>query len=148
MIPSSKSDWEKYLERRTNNIGFVSKLGAFRDPTPAEKAAALAIETKAWQESVGQKSWALSEEYSIPYGPGINLKSEENKPRLEMSKDAYIKTKMELVGKYQQLQIDLKVYNMNWFQKIWYQLTSILKRRSKIKAGYSYAEIQEIKNED
>ena len=49
-----KSDWEKKLEPRKANIGFLTRSDAFAEPTPAQRAAALAHETKSWQASIGK----------------------------------------------------------------------------------------------
>lgn len=50
-----KSDWEKKIEKRTENIGFRSRLDSFREPSDYEKARALLIEQKHWEQT--RSSW-------------------------------------------------------------------------------------------
>lgn len=126
------SDWEKYIERRSKNIGFATKLGAFRDPTPAEKAAALAYEIKTWQDSIGKKNYTVSVEYSVSRGVLPNVPE----PQIDKAIRAYIETPMEAVGRY--IGLDVKIYERNWFQRIMDNFFSLFKREKKI--GQSWAE--------
>lgn len=70
-----KTAWDKEIEKRTSNIGFISRSNAFREPTPSEKASALAAETISWQETIGKRPYRIIGEYNISKGFGINLKS-------------------------------------------------------------------------
>lgn len=65
--------WKKLLEKRTANIGFISRTNAFKDPSPAEIARAIMIETESWKNTKGQVTWTVSAPYSRPLGKGINL---------------------------------------------------------------------------
>lgn len=125
MTPSSKSDWDKKCEKRTDNIGFLTKTGAFRKPTSYEMAAALAIETAMWQETEkhGWKSngWKISTEYSQAKGAGLNLRMDTQKQldaKRELAIEAYIKTPMEIVGKMANARIDTSVYKRGWVSKL------------------------------
>ena len=118
------SDWQKYLERRSKNLGFASRLGAFRDPTPAEKATAIAIEIDSWQATKGVKPYTLSAEYSKPLGHGFNLK-----PDLSLKVDlreraikAYIETPMNAGT------VDVTPYleKQSLLSLLWFQFKRIL----------------------
>lgn len=100
-----KSDWEKKIEKRTANLGFISRINAFREPSDAEKASALAIETKSWQETKGKKPYTLGMDYSTSvyksighYGQNIKAtradgqKAEHRKEAIE----AYIETPIDI----------------------------------------------------
>ncbi len=93
-----KTDWEKYLDRRTKNLGFMSRLGAFRDPTPAEIQRAILIETKAWQESKGKKTYSTSAEYAVSRKnekPTLNHIDLINIKRKHPAVQAYVNTLMD-----------------------------------------------------
>jgi len=94
------NDWEKFLERRKKNLGFVTRLGAFHNPTEAEKAAALEIEINSWQATKGTRPFTVSAEYSNPLGHGINLKATrdvgEKAEHREEAIKAYINTDMDI----------------------------------------------------
>jgi hypothetical protein len=94
---SSKTQWELTKERRTANIGYVSKLNAFRDPTPAEQYVALVKEIESWQSTKGTKSYKIGPAYSIPQGHGINLLQDKKPFDLAMknAKKAFLETQME-----------------------------------------------------
>jgi hypothetical protein len=66
--------WANILARRKANIGFITRLQAFDEPTPEMKASALALEINKWQETIGKRPYSVSAEYKTPLGPGINLK--------------------------------------------------------------------------
>lgn len=94
-----KSNWQKKIEKRTDNIGFISRLNAFREPTQAEKAAALIKEIESWQSTRGVKPYSISAEYSIPQGHGFNLKQDTQKPNnnhIKSAIEAYMHTPMGL----------------------------------------------------
>lgn len=94
------TDWDKLKEKKTKNIGFVSRANAFRSPSPAEVARAIMVETEAWQKTKGNKI-RISAEYNISKGTfGINLlknsyfdQGRKESIRLD-AMDAYIKTPM------------------------------------------------------
>lgn len=74
---SNLTDWEKTKNRRTANIGFISRGNAFRDSTPAETARALMIEIESWQATKGNKL-KKTEEYSRSIGrPSCSLKEDK-----------------------------------------------------------------------
>lgn len=100
MTPINKTDWDKLKEKKTSNIGFISRSNAFREPTEAERARAVMIETQSWQEGRGKKPYTVSAEYSVAKGAGINLKGDtqfdearKNSFKLDAI-DAYINTPM------------------------------------------------------
>lgn len=104
--------WEKKIEERTRNIGFVSRLGAFREPTPAEKEAALCIEIKSWQATVGKKTYSTSAEYNIP------IKTEYKKivpTHRQEAINAYIGTPID-IGKETWLIMDWWTAIKHWFK--------------------------------
>lgn len=115
----TKTDWDKKIEKRTANIGFISRSNAFKEPTPAEKAAALAIETKSWEETANsgwKAAWKVSAPYSTSRGAGVNLRIDtiENRKKLaerrERAIQAYLKTPMDKNGVLKSLGIDVKPY--------------------------------------
>lgn len=91
------SPWEVKKAKRSANIGFISKLNAFKDPTPAEKASALATEINSWQASIKKTPYSISAEYSMPQGQGFNLKQDTHLQleRMEEAKIAYLTTPMD-----------------------------------------------------
>lgn len=104
------SDWEKFLKRRSDNIGFISRLGAFKDPTPAEIARAIMIETKSWQKSIGKKPYTTSQEYKTP----IKI----NTIRVTHRKEAiaaYLETPIN-IGKETWLVMDWWTAIRHWFK--------------------------------
>ena len=110
------SDWEKFLERRKANIGFITRGKAFRNPTSAEMDIALIAEIKSWQETKGKLNYKISKPYSIPKGKGINLlatrECEEPIKGIEREKaiEAYINTPMDQKGILKELGYDIEVY--------------------------------------
>jgi hypothetical protein len=109
------TEWEKFLERRKKNIGFISKTDAFSEPHPAIKAAALAIEIEKWQNTIGKKPFHVGREYYISKGAGINLlQTRESGYPLKEIKDnaikAYIETPMDQEGILVSLGIDIDKY--------------------------------------
>jgi hypothetical protein len=110
------SDWEKFLERRKANIGFITRGKAFRDPSDGEKAAALAHETKMWQESQGKLNYKISAPYNIAKGKGINLLATREfeepikGPERERAIDAYMNTPMDPKGILKSIGIDVEPY--------------------------------------
>jgi hypothetical protein len=119
--------WEEFLDRRTKNIGFLSRGNAFREPTPAEKAAALAIEIESWQASIGKKTFTTGEEYSVSKSFPNGVKKEDIPSRgiytdmRPKAIKAYIETPMDVGGA-----IDITQYIsrptllqkiMNWFRR-------------------------------
>lgn len=105
-----KSDWDQKVERRTANIGFISRLNAFREPTEFEKAKALATEINSWQASKGTLGgWRTSAEYSIPIGHQVK-NNEKWDNRINMAKEAYVNTPMDKTGALRALGIDVDAY--------------------------------------
>lgn len=97
MTRSNKTPWEKYKEKRTANIGYVSKLNAFRDPTPSEQYVALIKEIESWQSTKGTTPYKVGAAYSTSKGHNINL-LQDKKPfdlAMKRAKIAYMETKME-----------------------------------------------------
>lgn len=111
------TDWEKFLERKKANIGFITRGKAFRDPTPAEMATAVQLEIKSWQDTKGKTPYKIGQEYITPVGHGINLlrtrEFEEPINGLEREKSikAYIETPMDKDGILAKQNIDVSIYN-------------------------------------
>lgn len=126
----SKTPWQRFLDRKTQNIGFITKTGAFRDPTPAEKHAALLHEIGDWQASKGKRIYSISDEYSVPKGFGINLKEDPSDIEIRKAKatKAYVETPMMLEGKFKDAPIDLSPYKMNKLQKAWAWVKTLFHR--------------------
>lgn len=122
--------WVQWIEKRNKNIGFASKVGAFKPPTPAEKAAALSIETVAWQLSQGKRTFTASEEYRIPVGHGINLlRTREpggrlDGPEYKSALESYVTTPMDHHDILKAQGIDVTRYEIlpNIFQKLVYKM--------------------------
>lgn len=123
--------WQAILDRRKANIGFATKVGGLRPPTPAEKNIALSIEMAAWQLSQSKKTWHLNgSEYSTPIGPGINLlRTREpggklNGPEYNKAIDAYVHTPMDHHGILKAQGIDVSRWEIKQtiFHKIIYKL--------------------------
>lgn len=139
-----KTAWEEVIQRRKENIGFLTRTGAFCEPTEAEKAAALSIELNNWSEtrsswaptkgalpSPGKKTWTTSFEYTTPLGAGINLKRTREPggkldgPEYYSAMHVYVVTPMDHYGilkaqgidvsKYEKMPFLQKIYN--WFRK-------------------------------
>jgi len=119
------TDWEKYLKRKSDNIGFISRLGAFRDPTPAEIARAIMIETESWQKSIGKKNYKVGKEYSTPiyknindYGITTKGHREEGDPHTFRNKaiKTYVDTPIS-IGKETWLVMDWWTAIKHWFKK-------------------------------
>jgi hypothetical protein len=121
------TDWEKFLERRKANIGFMTRGKAFRHPTPGEMESSLAKEIKSWQDSKGKLNYKISAPYDIPKGKGINLLAtrELGEPitghEREKAIEAYINTDMDEKGILKSQNIDVSVYERrpNIFNRIY-----------------------------
>lgn len=100
----NKSPWQQKIEKRTQNIGFLTRSGIFREPSEAEKAVALAVETKSWQEPKWKDHWKTSVEYSESKASkenlGTNLKSAQDQIKIQKAIKAYRETPMETIGKF------------------------------------------------
>lgn len=132
------TEWEKFLERRKANIGFITRGKAFRDPSPAEKQSALVHEIKMWQESQGKLNYKISAPYSIAKGKGINLLASREfqepikGPEREAAINAYINTPMDEEGILKSVGIDTEPYRwheIGIFKAIWSWLTGRKVRR-------------------
>lgn len=118
-----KSDWEKTVERKTSNIGFVTKVGGLREWTIAEKTAALYKEIESWQKTKGTKPYKVSAEYPAPHNNGIHCKGvamemlyeyvEKNK----RAGNAYLNTQMDPYGILKNQGIDVSQYEKTTFFK-------------------------------
>jgi hypothetical protein len=119
------TDWEKFLDRRTKNIGFLSKVGGFREPTAAEKEAAYQIELQNWiytRSSWNQGCGLAFGKTNYKITPISDMQGQllwnkehldnclELRQKEESAKNAYMKTPMELVGKFKDAPIDLTPY--------------------------------------
>lgn len=111
-----KTPWEKKLEKSRTNIGFLTKAGGFKDPTPSEIASALSIETKSWQATRGKRPYRVSEPYSTPKGHGVNLLATRESgepvrgPERQKAVDAYIHIPMDPDGILTSQKIDVEQY--------------------------------------
>lgn len=112
MTPSAKTPWEKIKEKRSANIGFVSRLNAFKEPTPAEKATAMATEINSWQATIKTTPYHLSAEYSIPKGHGFNLLQDTTmqSERIAEAEVVYLTTPMDQNDELKDLGIDVSPY--------------------------------------
>ena len=143
------NDWEKYIERRSKNIGFLSRLGSFRDPTPAEIQRAILIETKAWQESKGKKKYTTSEEYSISRRnekPTLNHIRLIEIKRKEPAVKAYINTLMDPENILKMQGVDVSNYEIptSFFKKIILKIIKIFPSfADQTHPNMSFAEKQE-----
>lgn len=90
------TDWEKFLERRKANIGFITRGRAFRELTEFEKHEAMMKEIESWQASIGKKSFHVGAEYSISKGYEHNLHPDLFKR--EQAIKTYIETPMDKDG--------------------------------------------------
>lgn len=122
------NDWEKFLERRKANIGFSTRGKAFRAPTEGEKAQAMAIEIKSWQESQGKKNYTVSLEYKISKGMGFNLLTDRELgvafkgENVSRAIDAYINTPMDKEGILKSQGIDTQRFKwreIGIFRALW-----------------------------
>ena len=130
--------WEEVLERRKKNIGILGRYYDFKPLTEAQKAAALAIEIKSWQESKGTrlKGWKVSDAYSIPKGPGINLlRTREpggklDGPEYNGAIVAYVNTPMDHHGILKAQGIDVRQWERKptIFHKLWWKFQDWLHR--------------------
>jgi hypothetical protein len=132
------SDWEKFLERKKANIGFITRGKAFREPTPGEMAQAVGIEIESWQKSKGKKNYKVSDEYKFPKGYGINLKATRSfeepltGPEVARAIDAYVNTPMDQEGILQSQGVDLERYKwreIGMFKALWSWITGRKVRR-------------------
>ena len=82
------TDWDKKKSKATENIGFISRSGWFREPSPAEIARAIIIETESWQMTKGLKPYTLSAEYKTPKGHEHNLLQINENEKLERKLNA------------------------------------------------------------
>lgn len=132
-----KSPWVEILERRKANIGFASKVGGLKPPTPGEKAAALSIEMASWQLSQSKKTWTVSSEYSFPLGTGINLKrtrepgGKMDGPEYNNAIHAYLVTPMDHhdILKAQGIDVSKWEQKPNMFQKLFWNLMDLFNRQ-------------------
>lgn len=99
------TDWDKFLERRKANIGFITRGKSFREPTKFEMHDALSKEIVSWQSSRGKKSFHLGAEYSISKGYECDI-DPDNFIKRDKAVKAYIETPMEVVGKHTGMNID------------------------------------------
>lgn len=137
-----RSPWQKLLEKKAANIGFMSRLGAFRDPTPSEKASALAIEINSWQATKGTRPYSISAEYKTPLGHGFNLKANRQfqeplkGPKRIDAIEAYIETPMDAGV------IDITPYIQH---SIWFKFKRWIKKKiiGRVFKKLSYMELQE-----
>src|ERR1700743_3204568 len=110
------SDWDKLIERKKANIGFITRGKAFREPTAGEMKSALSIEIESWQKSKGKLNYKLSAPYSVAKGKGINLLATREfeepikGPELQRAIEAYINTPMDEKGTLKSLGIDVEPY--------------------------------------
>lgn len=110
------TDWEKFLDRRKANIGFITRGKAFRHPTDSEMRSALLTEINSWQESKGKINYKISAPYYIAKGHGVNLLADREfeqpiqGPRRESAVQAYIETPMDKDGVLAALGINTEVY--------------------------------------
>jgi hypothetical protein len=103
------TDWEKFLERRKANIGFITRGKAFRESTEYEKAEALARETKVWQESIGKRPFHIGMEYSISRGYEYDIEP-LNFIKRDNAIKAYVETPMDKNGVFLSQGIDVEKY--------------------------------------
>lgn len=117
------NDWEKWLKRKKDGLGFMTRLNAWGEPTEAEKAAALAIETNSWKESKGKKI-KQSAVYSIPiyrsisdYGQNIHATRIDGQPteRRDEAIKAYIETPIDM-GKEMWVEMDWWTAIKHWIK--------------------------------
>lgn len=122
------NDWDKFLERRKANIGFITRGKAFRDPTPGEMQSALAHEIESWQESQGKLNYKISEPYKTSKGKGINLIATREfgdlikGPERDAAINAYINTHMDKEGILKSVGIDVEPYKwheIGLFKALW-----------------------------
>ena|ERR1700677_2154237 len=132
------SDWDKFLERKKANIGFITRGNAFGEPTPAEMASALAKEIESWQQSMGKSPFKISAEYSISKGFGFNLKADREfgepltGPQLARAIDAYVNTPMDKDGILESQGVDLERFKwreIGIFRALWSWITGRKVRR-------------------
>lgn len=132
-----KTPWIEILERRKANIGFASKVGGLKPPTPAEKAAALSIEMASWQLSQSKKTWTVSSEYSFPLGTGINLKrtrepgGKMDGPEYNNAIHAYVVTPMDHydILKAQGIDVSRWEQKSGFFQKLFGKINDLFMRQ-------------------
>ena len=143
-----KTDWEKKLEKATKNIGFITRSNAFSEPTAAEKARALAIETESWQrtqKSGWKSSWKVSAPYAVAKGAGTNLRATRRcgeplgKNRRDRAITAFVNTPMDKDGVLKSLGINVKQYEKpktlfgkiyDWFKRV------IFKKKKQLTRSY------------
>lgn len=112
-----KNPWQKKIEKRTENIGFLSRTNAFREPTPFEKAQALAIETNSWQESRGVKPYTVSAEYFIPRASMQTIIT-PGPFHADLAVKAYMETKMDAGPNIDVSQYEPKTWKQTIMSKI------------------------------
>jgi hypothetical protein len=102
------TDWEKFLERRKANIGFITRAKAFRNPSALEMNTALAIEIKSWQSSIGKKTFKVG-----PESPMSKMAFDifmEDKEKKNKAIEAYIQTPIDKDGILESQGIDVDIY--------------------------------------
>lgn len=123
------TEWEKFLERKKANIGFITRGKAFREPTDAEIARAIMIEVKSWQQSRGKKTFTKSEEYKVPRK---SIESESDAYRRAEAIIAYCDTPIDAEGILKAQGIDVEPYQwkeIGLFKALWYWITGKKVRR-------------------
>lgn len=102
------SDWEKFLERRKANIGFITRGKAFREPTKFEMNQALNKEIQSWQDDIGKRPFHVGTEYSLSRGYEYDINPDNM--RRDKAIEAYIKTPMDKNGILASEGVDVEVY--------------------------------------
>lgn len=137
-----KTPWEKKKEKANAPLGFITRLNAFRDPTPGEIARAIAVETDSWQKTKGTRPYLVSAEYKTPLGHGINLKRTREPggrldgPEYDKAIYSYVDTPMDHYDILKEQGIDVSKYEnpYNFFQKSFFKIKDWYK--SKIDPDY------------
>jgi len=138
------SDWQKYIDRKTAPMGYATRLGAFREPTPAEKSLALLYEIESWQKSRGIRPYKISAEYSVSQCKELGTSLYDPVNRIPKAVEAYINTPMQIVGKFKDAGIDIEVYKRGPIRKFFDWFTGFF-RKADLSDSLSYAEKQVIK---
>lgn len=126
------TDWEKFLERRKANIGFITRGRAFREPTRAELHEALIKETVSWQSTIGKKTFSSSEEYRASRADIQPPLFTISPVRRQNAIEAYIETPMDPEGVLKSQSIDVGRYEwkqVGWFKALLYFIVGRKVRR-------------------
>lgn len=141
-----KTDWDKKIEKKDANLGFITKLDAFY-PSDTKKAIALEIEINSWQKSIGKKTYTVSGEYSVPKGHGFDLKvdyEESVEASFTLAKIAYVYTPMDpehkLTGLAAQVVKELTHPPSTWQKTKSWVLNKFRSRRIMGPLGLTYKE--------